>query len=183
MFRHALALTLVLLLGGLAIAADHAPRGAVDTARQYTRLFEESRPDDAFARFWDFDRFQQIVFHKDLERCTSEQRKIMTDRFRYLIPKLTTPKQSLKGISHTRFEEKPMSENVVAVRYLVRFGDGSGCPNTLILHRPAGGGEDQWLIVNHGTGEKLIAAKLREDYVKSKLKPSEFTNELVKQHE
>jgi hypothetical protein len=180
MIRHALTLCLILLLTHCAIAADPAPRGAVDTARQYTRLFEESRANEAFERLWDFSRFQQILFQKDLDGCTAEERKIMTDRFRYLVPKLATPGESLKGISHTRFEEKRMSETVVAVRYLVRFSDGTGKPNTLILQR---GSDDHWLIVNHGaaSGNKLIAARLRDDYLKSGLKPAEFTNELIKQ--
>ena len=76
--------------------------------------------------------------------------------------------------------EKELSKNVAAVRYLVRYGDGSGAQSTLILQRT---GEDTWTIVNHGAGDKLLAGKLREDYLKSKLKPAEFTNLLIKQNE
>jgi hypothetical protein len=181
MFRPALAICLLFVLASGARATDPEPKGATDTARQYTRLFEEGRASEAFERLWDFDAFQQIVFKKDLDKATTEERKIMTDRFRYLVPKLVIPAgETLKKISHTRFEEKELSKNLAAVRYLVRYGDGSGAPNTLILQRT---GEDTWTIVNHGTGDKLLAAKLHEDYVKSKLKPAEFTNSLIKQNE
>jgi len=183
MFRPALAFGLVLLFALCTRASDPPPRGATDTARQYTRLFEEGRSSEAFERMWDYERFQQILFQKDLDKSSAEERKIMTDRFRYLIPKLVVPAgQSLKNISHTRFQEKSMSENLVAVRYLVRFGDGTTAPNTLILQRSTG---ESWFVVNYGSGgdAKLIAAKLREDYIKSKLKPAEFTNALIKKND
>jgi hypothetical protein len=181
-FRPAFAIGLVLIIALSTRASDPPPRGATDTARQYTRLFEEGRSSEAFERMWDYDRFQQIVFKKDLDDCTAEERKIMADRFRFLVPKLVVPAgQSLKNISHTRFQEKSMSDNLAAVRYLVRFGDGSTAPNTLILQRSG----ENWSVVNFGSGgdAELVAAKLRKDYLKSKLKPAEFTNALLKKND
>jgi hypothetical protein len=164
-------------------ADDPPAQGPIDIARQYTRLYEEGRFGEAFERWWNFETFQKLLFQKDLDGITAKERHQMAERFGYLLPKIISGPQAgqaLREATYTHFEEKKLSQNVVAVRFLVRFTDGRGIPNTIILHQL----NKQWHIVNQGpSGEKLLAGKLRDEYFKSKMKPQDYVQALVKEAE
>jgi hypothetical protein len=147
---------------------------AIDAARTYVKQMQAGDFHQAISQSWDFQTLMSIIFRDDLNAYSVAERNMMGDVLQRVVEQILANPQirdAMRTAQYDRFEQKQMSDSIVAVRFMATFANGKSIPNTLIFYREPGG----WRIVNSSTnGQTLMGARLHDEYLKTGLKPMDY---------
>lgn len=153
--------------------------GAMDAAKGYVKLMQAGDFHQAIGQSWDFQTLMSIIFRDDLSTYSPEDRIVMGSLLQRVVEQILAHPQireAMRTAKYEGFEQKQMTDSLVAVRFTATFSNGKSARNTLILILQ----QDGWRIVNASVnGQTLMGAQLHDAYVKTGMKPMEYVRGLA----
>ena len=137
--------------------------GAVDAAKDYTKLMQSAQPADAIRKYWDMDAMLTGIFGEHLAKQTDAERGEMRRLLVGFVEKVYANPAIAAAMKQAQFEDFKSSENatagLTAVSFNVRIQD-KVLPNTLVM-KPVDGG---WRIQDAGTNGRMMVPAIRAEY-------------------
>jgi ABC-type transporter MlaC component len=144
-------------------APAQAAPGAVDAAKDYTKLMQSAQPADAIRKYWDMDAMLSGIFGEHLGRQTDAERAEMRRLLVGFVEKVYANPAIAAAMKQAQFEDFKSSENaaagVTAVTFNVRIQD-KVLPNTLVMKEADG----KWRIQDAGANGRMMVPAIRAEY-------------------
>jgi hypothetical protein len=144
-------------------APEQPAAGAVDAAKDYTKLMQSAQPADAIRKYWDMDAMLSGIFGEHLGRQTDAERDEMRRLLVGFVEKVYANPAIAAAMKQAQFEDFKSNENatagVTAVAFNVRIQD-KVLPNTLVMKQVDG----RWRIQDAGANGRMMVPAIRAEY-------------------